>query len=191
MRICAVPQLPDDMMLRRMAARAMKVFLPNSPDQNLHDQISAFPHGLEPFRTFRRSACLLAAEAPTSKHDADWDIVSLKRYRISSECVRVSYRGSRLEGTWSIEHGEGTMSSIKSMIGGGLLVAGLLRSAGSALAAGSDDGFAAFWTHFKAAVSKSDKKGVSQMIKFPVSYNYIRKSVYFPVISKSASKQLQ
>jgi hypothetical protein len=191
MRICAVSQLPDDMMLRRMAARAMKVFIPTSPNQSLHDQISAFPQGLEPIRIFRRSACLHAAEPPTSKHDADWDIVSLKRYRVGRECVRVSHRGSYLEETCNIEHGEGNMNSIKSMIGSGLLVAGLLTSAGSALAAGSDDGFAAFWTQFKAAASKSHQKAISQMIKFPVFYNDPRQVVDFPVIWKGAFKTAQ
>jgi hypothetical protein len=60
------------------------------------------------------------------------------------------------------------MNSIGSVIGNRLIVAGLLISAGSALAAGSDDGFAAFWTQFKAAVGKSDQKAVSQMVKYPI-----------------------
>ena len=63
------------------------------------------------------------------------------------------------------------MNSIGSVIGRGLLVAVLLISAGSALAAGSDDGFAAFWTQFNAAVGKSDHSAVSQMIRYPVFYN--------------------
>lgn len=80
------------------------------------------------------------------------------------------------------------MNSIGSVIGRGMLVAGLLVSAESALAAGSDDGFAAFWTQFQAAVGKSDQKAVSQMIKFPVLYNDIRKEAEFPVIWKGAFK---
>ena len=80
------------------------------------------------------------------------------------------------------------MNSIRSVIGRGMLVAGLLVSAESALAAGSDDGFAAFWTQFQAAVGKSDQKAVSQMIKFPVLYNDIRKEAEFPVIWKGAFK---
>lgn len=80
------------------------------------------------------------------------------------------------------------MNSIGSVFGRGMLVAGLLISAGSALAAGSDDGFAAFWTQFQAAVGKSDQKAVSQMIKFPVLYNDIRKEAEFPVIWKGAFK---
>ena len=80
------------------------------------------------------------------------------------------------------------MNSIGSVIGRGMLVAGLLISAESALAAGSDDGFAAFWTQFQAAVGKSDQKAVSQMIKFPVLYNDIRKEAEFPVIWKGAFK---
>lgn len=70
----------------------------------------------------------------------------------------------------------------------GLLVAGCLMSAGPALAAGSDDGFAAFWTEFKTAVSKSDQSAVSQMIKFPVLYNDIRQASEFPAIWKGAFK---
>ena len=80
------------------------------------------------------------------------------------------------------------MNSIGSVIGRGMLVAGLLISPESALAAGSDDGFAAFWTQFQAAVGKSDQKAVSQMIKFPVLYNDIRKEAEFPVIWKGAFK---
>ena len=78
------------------------------------------------------------------------------------------------------------MNSIGSVIGRGLLAAGLLISAGSALAAGSEDGFAAFWTQFRAAVGKSDQKAVSQMIKYPVVYNDLRKVTDFPVIWKGA-----
>ena len=80
------------------------------------------------------------------------------------------------------------MNSIRSVIGRGMLVAGLLVSAESALAAGSDDGFAAFWTQFQAAVGKSDQKAVSQMIKYPVLYNDIRQEAEFPVIWKGAFK---
>ena len=77
------------------------------------------------------------------------------------------------------------MNSIGSLIGRGLLVAGLLISAGSALAAGSDDGFAAFWTQFKAAVGKSDQKAVSQMVKYPIWYDGAQRQVAdFPVIWK-------
>lgn len=83
------------------------------------------------------------------------------------------------------------MNSIGSVIGRGLLVAGLLISAGPALAAESDDGFAAFWTQFKAAVSKSDQTAVSQMIKFPVLYNDIRQASEFPLIWKGAFKPAQ
>ncbi len=78
------------------------------------------------------------------------------------------------------------MNWIRSMIGSGLLVAGLLTSAGSPLAAGSDDGFAAFWTQFKAAVAKSDQKAVSRMIKYPVLYMDLRQAAEFPVIWKGA-----
>lgn len=63
------------------------------------------------------------------------------------------------------------MSSIWSMIGKGMIVAGLLMSAGSALAAESDDGFAAFWTQFDAAIGKSDQKAVSQMVRYPIYYD--------------------
>ena len=80
------------------------------------------------------------------------------------------------------------MNLIGSVFGRGMLVAGLLISAGSALAAGSDDGFAAFWTQFTAAVGKSDQKAVSQMIKYPVLYNDIRQEAEFPVIWKGAFK---
>ncbi|KRQ10021.1 hypothetical protein AOQ73_09025 [Bradyrhizobium pachyrhizi] len=80
------------------------------------------------------------------------------------------------------------MNSTKSVIGRGLLVAGLLVSVGSARAAGSDDGFAAFWTQFKAAVSKSDQKAVSDMIKYPVLYQDVRKVSEFPVIWRGAFK---
>ena len=83
------------------------------------------------------------------------------------------------------------MNSIGSVIGKVLLVAGLLISAGSALAAGSDDGFAAFWTQFKAAVGKSDQKAVSQMIKYPILYIDLRQVADFPVIWKGAFKPAQ
>ena len=83
------------------------------------------------------------------------------------------------------------MNSIGSMIGRGLLVAGLLIPAGSALAAGSDDGFAAFWTQFKAAVGKSDQKAVSQMFKYPVFYIDQREVADFPVVWKGAFKPAQ
>ena len=78
------------------------------------------------------------------------------------------------------------MNSIRSMIGRGLLMAGLLISAGSTLAAGSDDGFAAFWRQFKAAVGKSDQKAISRMIKYPVFYIDERQAADFPVIWKGA-----
>lgn len=80
------------------------------------------------------------------------------------------------------------MNSIGSAIGRGLLVAGLLIPARSALEAGSDDGFAAFWKQFKSAVGKSDQNAVSQMIKFPVIYNDLRQVSDFPVIWKGAFK---
>lgn len=83
------------------------------------------------------------------------------------------------------------MNSIGSVIGGGLLVAGLLISAGPALAAGSDDGFAAFWTQFNAAVGKSDQKAVSQMVKYPILYHDLRQAADFPVIWKGAFKPAQ
>jgi len=83
------------------------------------------------------------------------------------------------------------MKSIGSVIGKGLLVAGLLISAGPALAAGSDDGFAAFWTQFKAAVGKREQKAVSQMIKYPGAYDDLRQSADFPVIWKGAFKPAQ
>ena len=83
------------------------------------------------------------------------------------------------------------MNSIGLAIGRGLLVAGLLIPARSALAAGSDDGFAAFWTQFKGAVGKSDQNAVSQMIKFPVMYNDLRQVADFPVIWKGAFKPAQ
>lgn len=80
------------------------------------------------------------------------------------------------------------MNSMRSVIGGGLLVAGLLISTAPVRAAGSDDGFAAFWTQFKTAVAKSDQKAVSDMIKYPVLYQDIRKEGEFPVIWKGAFK---
>ncbi|WP_232628674.1 hypothetical protein [Methylobacterium sp. Leaf118] len=83
------------------------------------------------------------------------------------------------------------MNSMGSAIGRGLLVAGLLTSAGSAPAAGSDDGFAAFWSKFKAAVLKSDEKAVSEMIKYPVFYNDLRQVADFPLIWKGAFKPAQ
>ena len=82
------------------------------------------------------------------------------------------------------------MNSIGSVIGRGLLVAGLLIPAGSALA-GSDDGFAAFWTQFNAAVGKSDQKAVSQMVKYPILYNDLRQVTDFPLIWKGAFKPAQ
>jgi hypothetical protein len=84
--------------------------------------------------------------------------------------------------------GEIKMNSMGSVIGGGLLVAGLLISAGPVRAAASDDGFAAFWTQFKTAVSNSDQKAVSDMIKYPVLYQDIRKAAEFPVIWRGAFK---
>lgn len=83
------------------------------------------------------------------------------------------------------------MNLIGSVIGRGMLVAGLLISAGPALAAESDDGFAAFWTQFKAAVGKSDQKAVSQMFKYPVFYIDQREVADFPVIWKGAFKPAQ
>jgi hypothetical protein len=83
------------------------------------------------------------------------------------------------------------MKSIGLVIGRGLLVAGLLISAGPALAAGSDDGFAAFWTQFNAAVGKSDQKAVSQMVKYPILYQDLRQAADFPVIWKGAFKPAQ
>ena len=83
------------------------------------------------------------------------------------------------------------MNSIGSVIGRGMLAAGLLISAGSALAAGSDDGFAAFWTQFKAAVGKSDQKAVSQMVKYPAFYIDQWQVADFPVIWKGAFKPAQ
>lgn len=83
------------------------------------------------------------------------------------------------------------MNSIGSMIGRGLLVAGLLMSAGPALAAGSDDGFATFWAQFNAAVGKGDQKAVSQMLKYPVFYIDQRQVADFPVIWKGAFKPAQ
>jgi hypothetical protein len=83
------------------------------------------------------------------------------------------------------------MNSIGSLIGRGLLVAGLLISAGSALAAESDDGFAAFWTQFKAAVGKSDQQAVSLMVKYPVFYIDPRQEADFPVVWKGAFKPAQ
>ena len=83
------------------------------------------------------------------------------------------------------------MNLIGSVIGRGMLVAGLLITVGSALAAGSDDGFAAFWTQFKAAVGKSDQKAVSQMFKYPVFYIDQREVADFPVIWKGAFKPAQ
>lgn len=83
------------------------------------------------------------------------------------------------------------MNSIGSVIGRGLLVAGLLISAGPMLAAGSDDGFAAFWTQFNAAVGRSDQTAVSQMVKYPVFYIDQRQAADFPVIWKGAFKPAQ
>jgi hypothetical protein len=80
------------------------------------------------------------------------------------------------------------MNLTVSVIGRGMLVASLLIPAGSALAAGNDDGFAAFWTQFKAAAGKSDPNAVSQMIKYPVVYNDLRQASDFPVIWKGAFK---
>ena len=50
------------------------------------------------------------------------------------------------------------------------------------LAAGNDDGFAAFWTQFTAAVGKSDQKAVSQMVKYPIEYDGQRLVADFPMI---------
>jgi hypothetical protein len=89
------------------------------------------------------------------------------------------YRITRGLNDAALSHG---VANVNSMIARGLLVAGLIMSAGPAFSAGSDDGFAAFWTEFKAAVSKSDQNAVSQMIKFPVLYNDIRQVSEFPAI---------
>ena len=83
------------------------------------------------------------------------------------------------------------MTSIGSVIGKALVVAGLLLSAGTAMAAKSNDGFAAFWTQFRAAVAKSDQKAVSQMIKFPVLYIDERQESDFPLIWKGAFGKAQ
>lgn len=84
-------------------------------------------------------------------------------------------------------HGGANMSSIWSVIGKGMIVAGLLMSAGPALAAGSDDGFAAFWTQFDAAIRKSDQKAVSQMVKYPIYYDDRQLQMAdFPVIWKGS-----
>lgn len=81
------------------------------------------------------------------------------------------------------------MNSIGSMIGKALLV--LFLSAGSALAANSDDGFSAFWTKFKAAVAKSDQQAVSQMIRFPVLFHDEVQAGDFPVVWKGAFGKAQ
>lgn len=83
------------------------------------------------------------------------------------------------------------MTSISSVIGKALIVAGLSLSAGTAMAAKSDDGFAAFWTQFLAAVAKSDQKAISQMIKYPVLYIDERQADDFPVIWKGAFGKAQ
>ena len=83
------------------------------------------------------------------------------------------------------------MNSIGSVIGKALLVASLLISAGPALAASSDDGFAAFWTQFLAAVGKSDQQTVSQMIKYPVFFHDDVQADDFPVIWKGAFSKAQ
>ena len=83
------------------------------------------------------------------------------------------------------------MNSFESAMGRGILLAGLLISAGSALAAGSGDGFAAFWTQFNAAVGKNDQKTVSRMVKYPILYIDQRQAADFPVIWKGAFKPAQ
>ena len=83
------------------------------------------------------------------------------------------------------------MNTTRSVIGRGLVVAGLLLSARPALAAGSDDGFTAFWTEFNAAVGRSDQTAVSQMIKYPVLYNDLRQAADFPAIWKGAFNPAQ
>ena len=98
---------------------------------------------------------------------------------------------SRGLGAWLVsspvvDAGEIKVNWIGPIIGGALFVAGLLTSAGPGLAAGSDDGFATFWTQFKAAVGKSDQKAVSDMIKYPVLYQDLRQAAEFPVIWKGA-----
>lgn len=83
------------------------------------------------------------------------------------------------------------MKSIGLVIGRGLLWAGLLIAAGSALAAERDDGFAAFWAQFNDAVGKSDQKAVSQMVKYPILFHDLRQAADFPVIWKGAFKPAQ
>lgn len=79
------------------------------------------------------------------------------------------------------------MKSIGSVIGKGLLLASLLIPTGSALAASRDDGFAAFWTQFDAAVGKSDQKAVLQMLKYPIFYfDRQLQMADFPVIWKGS-----
>lgn len=87
----------------------------------------------------------------------------------------------------ALRNGAVNMKSIGSAIGKGLIVAGLLISAGSALAAGSDDGFAAFWTKFDAAIGKNDRKAVSQMVRYPIFYiDRQLQMADFPVIWKGS-----
>lgn len=81
------------------------------------------------------------------------------------------------------------MNLIVSVVSRGLLVAGLVIAAASA--ARSDDGFAAFWTQFKAAVAKGDREAVSAMIKYPVLYIDERQEADFPVIWKGAFGKAQ
>jgi hypothetical protein len=83
------------------------------------------------------------------------------------------------------------MNSFGLAIGKGMILAGALMSATSALAAGNGDGFAAFWTQFNAAVGKGDQKAVSQMIKYPILYIDQRQAADFPVIWKGAFKPAQ
>ncbi|MEZ0212876.1 MAG: hypothetical protein ACAH27_08005 [Xanthobacteraceae bacterium] len=83
------------------------------------------------------------------------------------------------------------MTSIGSVIGKAVVLAALLLSARTAMAAKSNDGFAAFWTQFRAAVAKSDQKAVSQMIKFPVLYIDERQESDFPLIWKGAFGKAQ
>lgn len=84
------------------------------------------------------------------------------------------------------------MNLIGSVIGKGPIVAGLLISAGSALAGGSDDGFAPFWTQFDAAIGKSDQKAVSQMVRYPIFYfDRELQMADFPVIWKGSFGRAQ
>lgn len=81
--------------------------------------------------------------------------------------------------------------AVGSMIGGGVLVTCLLFSAVPSQAAGSDDGFAAFWTQFKVAVGKGDQNAVSRMVKYPIDYAAVGKAADFPLLWKDAFRPAQ